>query len=209
MAVYDTSIFLAISYRLLANLHNERTPGEKIQFLFRDLFRGTNMHTFSNALFRDGQKYYMCVRSRLTYSIMSGRNIHIGLFFRRIAVLSNILTVSMVFASHVSPIYRGTFSIPNVALTSIMACRVYRNARLHNVRSAGVSIPLSNSSGGVRFAIPRSPVTVDQSFSQIHTKRFQQDHDVLPQPPAIHPSGGLSQPSEVVHINVGVEEFQV
>ncbi|KAJ7912309.1 hypothetical protein B0H13DRAFT_1613688 [Mycena leptocephala] len=185
MAVYDTSIFLAISYRLLANLHNERTPGKRIQFLFRGLFRGTNMHTFSNALFRDGQKYYM------------------------IAVLSNILTVSMVFASHVSPIYRGTFSIPNVALTSIMACRVYRNARLHNVRSAGGSIPLSNSSGAVRFVVPRSPVTVDQSFSQIHTKRFQQDHDVLPQPPAIHPSGGLSRPSEVVHINVGVEEFQV
>jgi hypothetical protein len=59
MAVHDTSIFFAISYRLLA--HNESTSGQKIQVLLRGLFRGTHMHTFSSALFRDGQNYYLCV----------------------------------------------------------------------------------------------------------------------------------------------------
>jgi hypothetical protein len=57
MTLYDTSVFLAISYRLLANSHVEQTPGDMITALFR----GANLPAFSNALFRDGQKYYLCV----------------------------------------------------------------------------------------------------------------------------------------------------
>ncbi|KAJ7796506.1 hypothetical protein B0H14DRAFT_3887554 [Mycena olivaceomarginata] len=78
-------------------------------FMIRALFRGANLHTFSMALFRDGQMYYM------------------------ITILSNILTISLVYAPSVSPIYHGVMGIPNVTLTSIMACRVYRNAKLHYV----------------------------------------------------------------------------
>jgi hypothetical protein len=58
LTVHDTSVFVAISYRLLANSHREHTPKQMI----RALFRGANLHTFSTALFRDGQMYYMYVR---------------------------------------------------------------------------------------------------------------------------------------------------
>ncbi|KAJ7842934.1 hypothetical protein B0H14DRAFT_1020816 [Mycena olivaceomarginata] len=113
LTVHDTSVFVAISYRLLANSHREHTPTE----MMRALFRGANLHTFSTALFRDGQMYYM------------------------ITILSNILTISLVYAPSVSPIYHGVMGIPNVTLTSIMACRVYRNAKLHYVHVPHLSLP--------------------------------------------------------------------
>jgi hypothetical protein len=59
MTVYDTSVFLAISYRLLANSHVEQTPGE----MTRALFRGAHLHAFSKTLFLDGQQYYLYVAS--------------------------------------------------------------------------------------------------------------------------------------------------
>ncbi|KAJ7729801.1 hypothetical protein B0H16DRAFT_1211186, partial [Mycena metata] len=103
LTVNDTAVFFAISYRLLLNSNTANT-GERIQGLFTA--RGGNLQTFSRALFRDGQTYYM------------------------ISVISNIVAISMAYSTSVNPIYRSMFSIPNVAMTSIMACRVYRNAKL-------------------------------------------------------------------------------
>ncbi|KAF8161782.1 hypothetical protein K438DRAFT_1521833, partial [Mycena galopus ATCC 62051] len=102
VTVYDTSVVLAISYRLLANTYHEHTPGERL----RAFFSGAHLHTFSKAVFRDGQKYYM------------------------ITVLSHAVTISFLYATALGPIYRGMMFIPNVAVTSIMACRVYRNVTL-------------------------------------------------------------------------------
>ncbi|KAJ7868678.1 hypothetical protein B0H13DRAFT_1056049 [Mycena leptocephala] len=52
ITVYDTSVFLAISYRLLSNRY---TFGE----IMRAHFRGLRLRHLSLALFKDGQKYYM------------------------------------------------------------------------------------------------------------------------------------------------------
>jgi hypothetical protein len=57
IAVHDTAVFLAISFRLLANSHVEHTRRE----MLRALFCGANLPAFSKTLFLDGQKYYMCV----------------------------------------------------------------------------------------------------------------------------------------------------
>ncbi|KAF7355967.1 hypothetical protein MVEN_00926100 [Mycena venus] len=107
MTVYDTSVFLAISYRLLANSRVEQsiTPRETV----RALFSGADLYAFSRSLFRDGQKYYL------------------------ITIFTNALTLAMVYAPDINPVYRGMGAIPNIALTNIMACRVYRNVKLHYV----------------------------------------------------------------------------
>ncbi|KAF8161832.1 hypothetical protein K438DRAFT_1472713, partial [Mycena galopus ATCC 62051] len=102
LTVHDTTVFFAISYRLLSNSHVEYTAGQRA----RALVRGANLHAFSKVLFRDGQSYYM------------------------ITVVTNVLLVSLVCSPRVSPVYRGMMAIPNIALTNIMACRVYRNAKL-------------------------------------------------------------------------------
>jgi hypothetical protein len=54
ITVYDTGVFLAISYGLLLNNY---TFGE----MMRAHFRGVRLRHLSLALFKDGQKYYMYV----------------------------------------------------------------------------------------------------------------------------------------------------
>jgi hypothetical protein len=86
----------------------------------------------------------------------------------RITILSNTVTISLVYATGVSTIYHGTMSIPNVALTSIMACRVYRNATLHS-RPRGMSVELSatsnSRSGPRRISVPLNQSTDGQVSS--------------------------------------------
>ncbi|KAJ7133676.1 hypothetical protein C8R43DRAFT_1073089 [Mycena crocata] len=153
VSVHDTAVFLAISYRLLANSHVEHSCGEKV----RALFRGGNLPAFSKALFVDGQKYYM------------------------ITVISNILTASMVYIPGTSPVYHGILSIPNIALTSIMACRVYRHAKLHrpadalslpmisdySVATNGFTLPLSVDSNNLKSiaTVPTAYSVHDSGFS--------------------------------------------
>ncbi|KAK7008320.1 hypothetical protein R3P38DRAFT_2399659, partial [Favolaschia claudopus] len=102
--LYDTSVFLAISTRLLGNSRVQYTTTAT---RLRAFVGGGKLYAFSEALFRDGQKYYL------------------------ITVLSNALMILMLYAPGIPPIYRGMLSIPNMALTNILACRVYRNVRFH------------------------------------------------------------------------------
>ncbi|KAJ7189025.1 hypothetical protein C8R46DRAFT_1184262 [Mycena filopes] len=103
ITVHDTVVFFAISYRLVSNFQVEQqTRGEKV----KSLFSGSNLPAFSKALFMEGQMYYM------------------------ITVVSNIVATVMVYVPRVSPVYHGFLVVPNVTLTSIMACRVYRNTKL-------------------------------------------------------------------------------
>ncbi|KAJ7888622.1 hypothetical protein B0H14DRAFT_3430035 [Mycena olivaceomarginata] len=132
VTVHDTVVFFAISYRLLGNTHVEHTQGEIVKGAAS---RREPARIFEGA-FADGKKYYM------------------------ITVVSNILLTSICFAPGISPIYRAIFPVPNIALTSIMACRVYRNAMLHCSHNA-LSLPAisdysvtTNANAG--FAIPLS-----------------------------------------------------
>ncbi|KAJ7194808.1 hypothetical protein GGX14DRAFT_576019 [Mycena pura] len=58
LAVYDTCVLLAISYRLL-----------RVCALFR--WQGADLHAFSRSLFTNGQKYYMP-----SYGFVSGAVAH-------------------------------------------------------------------------------------------------------------------------------------
>ncbi|KAF7376860.1 hypothetical protein MSAN_00103500 [Mycena sanguinolenta] len=141
LMVNDTSIVLAISYRLLANTHHDHSVGDR----FRTFFSGApHPHSFSKAVFRDGQKYYI------------------------ITIVSNAVTISMVYATALSPIYHSMMSIPNVTLMSIMASRVYRNATLHQHPRA-MSIQLSATNNSRTWSVaPKIHVPIDtdpQDFS--------------------------------------------
>ncbi|KAJ7023377.1 hypothetical protein C8F04DRAFT_1401752 [Mycena alexandri] len=131
LMVHDTVIFFAISYRLISNFRGEQqTPGEQV----KALFSGANLPAFPKSLFTDGQMYYM------------------------IAVVANIVTTMMAYVP-VRPVYRGFLVIPNVTLTSIMACRVYRNTILDVIhRSADLTLPTLNTLGRSRNTIPLSVI---------------------------------------------------
>ncbi|KAJ6494228.1 hypothetical protein C8R45DRAFT_174284 [Mycena sanguinolenta] len=134
MMVFDTSVFLAISYRLLANGRTEQTPGERIRSAFA--FGEANLYAFSDSLLRDGQKYYL------------------------ITVFTNTLTIAMIYAPDVAPVYRGMGSIPNVAVTNIMASRVFRNIKMRYVRDGPVNRILHDAHD-MRLSLPVISVASD------------------------------------------------
>jgi hypothetical protein len=61
LTVYDTLVFLAISYQLVSNFTatRQQTPWEQT----KALLSGSNLPAFAKTLFTDGQKYYMCATS--------------------------------------------------------------------------------------------------------------------------------------------------
>jgi hypothetical protein len=59
LAVYDTLVFLAISYRLVSNFMT--TTQQTLWEQTKVLLSGSNLPAFSKTLFTDGQMYYMCV----------------------------------------------------------------------------------------------------------------------------------------------------
>ncbi|KAJ7033475.1 hypothetical protein C8F04DRAFT_1260986 [Mycena alexandri] len=125
--VHDTIVFFAISYVLIALTQVEQqAPGEQV----KALFSGANLPAFSKSLFMDGQMYYM------------------------VAVVANIVATVMAYV-RVSPVYHGFLVIPNVTLTSIMACRVYRNTKLGVTHgNADLTLPTLNTLGPSGNTIP-------------------------------------------------------
>ena len=61
LAVHDTAVFLAISYRLVANYAYEDLQIQTRKDWFVALMSGAHLPAFSKALLIDGQMYYMCV----------------------------------------------------------------------------------------------------------------------------------------------------
>ncbi|KAJ7337685.1 hypothetical protein DFH08DRAFT_784035 [Mycena albidolilacea] len=119
ITVHDTLVYFAISYRLVSNFsHLDGQQTRRVQL--KALFSGSNLPAFSKSLFTDGQVYYM------------------------ITVIVNIVTTVMIYVPGISAVYHSILVVPNVLLTSIMACRVYRNTRLIVHRSPELSIPTLN-----------------------------------------------------------------
>ncbi|KAK7056359.1 hypothetical protein VNI00_002913 [Paramarasmius palmivorus] len=97
--VFDSLVFLAISYKILTT-----HTGQDDNWSWRTVVSPRKtLPRLSRALFRGGQQYYL------------------------VTVGINILVVILITTPSVPPIYQATFTIPEVALTSSMACRVYRN----------------------------------------------------------------------------------
>ncbi|KIK69457.1 hypothetical protein GYMLUDRAFT_35521 [Collybiopsis luxurians FD-317 M1] len=77
---------------------------------FRERLLGTHLPAFTKAMFRDGQTYYL------------------------ITVLGNLLTISLMYAP-VNGEVQTALTIPNVMLTNVMACYVYRHLVLSRNRN--------------------------------------------------------------------------
>ncbi|KAJ7626985.1 aspartic peptidase domain-containing protein [Roridomyces roridus] len=145
LPINDTAVFLAISFRLLANSRTKHTRKESVKALFEIL-------------------------SARILSLYGLRVLKTTL--DRVTVVSNLVTLCMVYIPSISPIYHGMLSVPNIALSSIMACRVYRNTTLHAARQASVSFEIISPDG---FTIPSSAassvhfVGVGEEFRAEHT----------------------------------------
>ncbi|KAH9475853.1 hypothetical protein JR316_0011413 [Psilocybe cubensis] len=100
--VNDTLVFLAISWRLMQNslLGNDR------KFCIRAMILGKRMPSFSRALLKDGQVYYLTT------------------------VSTNLLTLILMLIHPVPEAYRTMLAGPNIMLMNVMACRVYRKTKL-------------------------------------------------------------------------------
>ncbi|KAJ7238960.1 hypothetical protein C8J57DRAFT_1727518 [Mycena rebaudengoi] len=130
ITIHDTIVFLAISYRLVANFaHAQQTRGAQL----KELLSGASLPAFSKSLFTDGQMYYM------------------------VTVVSNILATVLVYVPTSSPLYHAILVIPNVTLMSMMACRVYRNTMLGLTRGSGEELSLPTLASG-RHSIQISSV---------------------------------------------------
>ncbi|KAJ7932845.1 hypothetical protein B0H13DRAFT_2515311 [Mycena leptocephala] len=114
LTVHLTTVFLAISYRLVSSsTHTEQQTHGTVP--------GGGLPTLVRSLVMDGQMI-TCV----------------------IVVLSNLVATLLLYLPTIPLIYRGSLVIPNVVLTSVMTCRVYRNKALGVGRSPQYSVPTLN-----------------------------------------------------------------
>ncbi|KAF8180725.1 hypothetical protein K438DRAFT_1938159 [Mycena galopus ATCC 62051] len=103
VGLFDTAVFLAISYELVRNTHVEHPSLKQKPHTF---VIGAYLPSFSKSLLVDGQVYYL------------------------ITTVVNILAFVLLCFSGLGSAYRSFLTIPNMMLTNVMACRVYRHTRL-------------------------------------------------------------------------------
>ncbi|KAG8219854.1 hypothetical protein J3R82DRAFT_832 [Butyriboletus roseoflavus] len=108
--LFDACVFFAISYKILM-FHRTKKPTNWKAFCC-----GEALPRISQAILQGGQQYYM---------ITTGVNVTRSI----LAILPNI-----------SPVLQLSPSVPAVALTSAMACRVFRNLKLEAMQKTEVGI---------------------------------------------------------------------
>jgi len=111
VAINDTLVFLAISWRLL----KDSWPETGTPLNLGSFFRGEYLPACSKAVLQDGQVYYL------------------------IAVTSNLTVVVLGSVKGVPYAYQFMFTVFNCALTNMMACRVYRQTKLGTFKESAPS----------------------------------------------------------------------
>ncbi|KAJ6590208.1 hypothetical protein B0H10DRAFT_2233759 [Mycena sp. CBHHK59/15] len=147
--LFDTAVFLAISYRLVGNTHVEYHSWKQKASAF---FTGAYLPSFSKSLFVDGQIYYM------------------------ITVVTNIVAFVLLCVPGLGPAYSSFLVVPNVMLTNMMACRVYRHTRLdlgqqsflfptiqrsRSDLAQNIGVELDAQSHSLHFACPKQETGTD------------------------------------------------
>ncbi|KAF7974608.1 hypothetical protein HWV62_11572 [Athelia sp. TMB] len=119
--INDTSVFLAISYRLASEAATERTWRSWVQ----SVVRGKDLYNISRALLQSGQMYYLCasaVLSRFEPSdLISVRSATILFFFLNLVIMES---------PRLGSVTRYSLVNMYIAFTNIMACRVFRGIAL-------------------------------------------------------------------------------
>ncbi|KAJ7452777.1 hypothetical protein B0H11DRAFT_1741655 [Mycena galericulata] len=100
--VHDTTMFFAISLRLFGTAHVDHG----FQRNLRAFLTGEYLPSFSRALLKDGQLYYLS------------------------AVTVNLIVVAMFYNQAVPEIYQTMFTVSSVMVTNAMAGLVFRNTKL-------------------------------------------------------------------------------
>ncbi|KAF9045135.1 hypothetical protein BJ165DRAFT_1325206, partial [Panaeolus papilionaceus] len=97
--IYVASVFVAICWRLVQSAHTEPT----MKANSKGVASGSFITELPKVLLRDGQACYLA------------------------CIAANLVSVITLCVPGLPAPYRITFTVPNIALTNIMACRVYRN----------------------------------------------------------------------------------
>lgn len=124
ITVFDTTVFVAISVKVLQINSDWRTPKRSWVVSF---IHGHGLTQVSNVLLRSGQYYYLYVvfyhPAILSFLISLDSSATVGFsVFTLIALLSP--------ASAFSPTFRAGFTFVSLAVLNMMACRVFRLLRL-------------------------------------------------------------------------------
>ncbi|KAF9257385.1 hypothetical protein L218DRAFT_1080953 [Marasmius fiardii PR-910] len=101
--IYDSAVFLAITYRILVNSLYEENPSAQFK-----TFIGSGrsfLPTLSRNLLRSGQHYYL------------------------VALSGNIVNLVMLKVPNIALLYHAMCSIPVIAIVNSMACIVYRQIK--------------------------------------------------------------------------------
>ncbi|KAF8965461.1 hypothetical protein BDZ97DRAFT_1998710 [Flammula alnicola] len=171
--VYDSFVFVAISWRLM-QLSTTEDPtlkeGAKVMIF------GHNLSAFPKAMLQDGQAYYL---STLGMACM---------------------TVIIFYIKSIPLVYRSILGIPNLTLINVMACRVFRKTKFGAYReSMGITGQTGGITGPIAFANPPSHATcttgttMDEASGQfeIELGKFSRNHE-LPR----EDSASTSKPGE-------------
>ncbi|KAF9457490.1 hypothetical protein BDZ94DRAFT_1326217 [Collybia nuda] len=178
IAVFNTCIFIATTWRLLARA----PPIDDVNTAGAGKFGlcGRYVPRFSRALLQDGQNYYM------------------------VAMICNLLVLIMTYAPGIPALLRPFFLVPSVGLTNMMACRVFRNTKLGHYDETNTTgtVNIMFRQSGPTTSIPiHSQRTWSTIYSigdrDLHTSNVD-DLDV--HPPIEKPSEKLTQPSKNVSV---------
>ncbi|KDR74015.1 hypothetical protein GALMADRAFT_157818 [Galerina marginata CBS 339.88] len=142
--VFDSFVFLAISFRV-ATMRG--VSGESLSW--KTLLSRNASSRLVRAILRGGQQYYL------------------------MSVCSNILVSVLIVTPSVPPIYQAMFTVPDIALSSSMACRVFRNLKITADR-------VDTAMSGVLF---RKSAPLGGGESGATTTRLQSDASTLHLPP--------------------------
>ncbi|KAF9481930.1 hypothetical protein BDN70DRAFT_930471 [Pholiota conissans] len=125
--VHDTAVFIAISYRLMQNAY--------VEFTFKKGFKmilfGEYLPNLTKSLFIDGQRYYL------------------------MTLISNIVTAILIFSTSLPVPLRAMLPVFNVALTNIMACRVYRRTKTGLFRESELATTHMKDMTNIQVIVPR------------------------------------------------------
>ncbi|KAF9229339.1 hypothetical protein BS17DRAFT_17601 [Gyrodon lividus] len=121
---FDALVFLAVTYKILVFHPTAKPKGWKA------FCCGEALPRLSRAILQGGQQYYL-----ITTGV-------------------NLTRCVLAILPSVSPVLQLAYSVPTVALTSTMACRVFRNLKLESLQETDVGVLTT-----IRF-VDREPVNI-------------------------------------------------
>ncbi|KJA22770.1 hypothetical protein HYPSUDRAFT_185831 [Hypholoma sublateritium FD-334 SS-4] len=110
--VYDTLVFVAISWRLCQIAYVKPSGA---QANLKVWIWGKSLPAFTKSLYLDGQVFYLTI------------------------LISGIVVLVLTLTSGIPPFLQSSWLSPNVVIINIMACRVYRRTRMGMIRESEIS----------------------------------------------------------------------